>query len=496
MTSLYLRLELEADLVQTARPQTVGVHESLEYVRGATLYGAAAAALYARSGDRAYRLFHAGAVRFGDAVPLVAGLAATPAPLGWYHPKGRKVEDGGALGGDGVWVGHNTPPEAFVEHALKQVRSGYFLPDGTYRTVRRNYALKTAVDRGRRGAPREGQLYGYESLPAGTRWLARIDADDPDDLAKIRQWIGDGTTLWLGRSRGAEYGRTRVVPADAPGPAPEPVPDPAGRVVLHLLSDLALSDPGTGEPTLTPAPALFGLGDGWRFDPEASSVVVRAYSPFNGKRRCHDLDRRVLARGCVLVFQGGRAGPDDLATLADRLAAGVGHHRQEGLGRVAVNPGYLAGRHPAFDGPVAPSSDDLSPEAGPEDAPPLVPWLRTRARRADLEHAAVRDAERWARCFRDKHESGRPWPSRSQWNRVAGIARACVGAADAGALRRRLEDEILVRDRGGVGANQWAGPLRDAVLKKIGGGGDQAALTLYHAARLAGRGDPKKRRGR
>jgi len=492
MPRLHLKLTLEADLVQTARPQTMGVHECLEYVRGATLYGVAAAALYTKLGERAYDLFHGGGVRFLDAVPWHPEEgAAVPVPLAWHTAKHQPPVPGELLDPKAVFIGPHVAPQQMRELDLRQLRCGFFTAAGRYLTMARNYNLKTAVDRDRNGAARGGQLYGYEALAAGTRWRAAIDADNATDLEPLAA-LFDGRRVGLGRSRGAEYGQAWVALAETPADPPVAAGE-ATEVVLHLLSDAALCDLGSGEPTLTASPEHFGLPATWRLDPERCAVATRAYSPFNGKRRRHDLERRLLARGSVLVFRGEP--PVSLAEVARSVHQGVGQYRQEGLGQVAVQPWYLTTPHPQF--PLRPAA--TAPAAPtPVPVPPLAAWMIAQGRRTRLEEDAVLHAHELAERLRRCRAKGQPWPSRSQWNRVAGIARACLGQADPGHLRRRLEAEVLVRESGGVGANQWNDRLREELGRVLNQPGDStaAALQLYHAARQMRTATGKERGGK
>ena len=66
----------------------------------------------------------------------------------------------------------------------KQLRSGYFTRSGEKVDPERNYRLKTAINREKHGMAEDAQLFGYQSLAAGSCWHFSLsfDADVPQAI--------------------------------------------------------------------------------------------------------------------------------------------------------------------------------------------------------------------------------------------------------------------------------------------------------------------------
>ncbi len=210
-------------------------------------------------------------------------------------------------------------------------------------------------------------------------------------------------------------------------------------LVLWLISDLAALDE-YGQPTLSPQ--LHSLARGLPkgdFKPDASFTDTRRYSPYNGYRRAHDLERQVIRQGSVLTFVN--LDPPLSAGHLDILAAGIGTCREAGLGAVQVNPKLLQQEKPDWPTPV--SVDAVSEIPPPEH--PLVAWLEnqrsvtgqgeadsTKGDREQLEalyHAARR--------YRGDPPGTLVGPGNSQWGRVVQTARDYRNA-QPGDLSERL----------------------------------------------------------
>lgn len=439
MRTLDLDLTLLDDLVISERPATEGGHESLDYIPGAALLGAVAARLYVGL-DRAdaWRLFHSGMVRFGDAVPTRDGEPAWPMPLCWHHAKGQPAADDDRLLPGRV---HNLQQGGLPEGQPKQMRDGHVRADGLLLRPAKALRMKTAIDPAS-GRVAESQLFGYEGIQAGQTYAARIDADAdlPDSLWQgLVGFFAKPTELLLGRSRSAEYGRVRVVPSTRPLEAPaSAASDLGGALTLWCLSDLALVDTW-GQPTLDPSPEHLGLGRG-ELDLSGTFLRLRRYAPWNGQRRAHDLQRQVIRRGSVvaLTHLDPPLTRDELA----RLTAGVGLYREQGLGRLCPNPALLVGERPHFGAPIQ-ASTAKPPPARPGH--PLVAWLEGQAGGGKQRSAAERQAKYLAAELSRRYALARAYagvpdglpigPSPAQWGSVYEAARR---SSDLAGLRRAL----------------------------------------------------------
>lgn len=424
MNSIGLEITLLTDVVLTARSATVGGPGSLDHIPGSVLLGAAAARLYPHQPpDVAFALFHSGAVRFGDGLPIApGGTLGLPAPLSFHTVKGVEA---GKRGQPVAWINRarRTSDGPFVQvRDQRMAGSIFWAPE---RTV----SMRTAIGEG--GRAREGLLYGYEALQAGMVFRARVDADDAERLEQVRlALVGD---VRIGRSRSAEFGLVKIV--DAPVDAHRSLEQPAeaGRVVVLCLSDLCLRDPGTGQPTLDPMPSAFGLPDGWRLDVPRSFVRHRRWSPFNTHRRRPDLERQAIVAGSVLVFAGD--GAPGLEALRRRCAAGIGEYREQGLGQVLIEPKVLQETELWMTkGFKAEATDG---EWAAITADPLLGWLTARDRARTARDACWHTAKDWAREF--------AWARipRSQWGEVRSLSRQAQARHDATWLRAELGRRIL-----------------------------------------------------
>ncbi len=425
-----VEVELLDDAVFSARPATAGAHAGLDCVPGSALLGCAAAALYPRLSMReAWLLFHSGKVRFGNGVPLAPnGQPAWPVPLCLHAPKGAAWREDGRLVAARIRnLARGKRPEGEQWQQLREVR---ITADGLVHTPARELAMKTAIDP-ETGRAAESQLYGYEALRAGQRFVAVIEADDdvPDALfARLRECLAD-TIVHLGRSRGAQYGRARVSLCDALI-FPEEDPAPSTKLVLWLLSDAMLVRDAV--PIFAPSPKDFGLPGGELLHAH-SFVRARSYAPYNAHRRSYDAERQVIAAGSVLVFSFDE--PIDPQTIPRSF----GLWREAGLGRVAVNPKLLADERPVL-APACAAEEEKAP-ARPASA--LLDWLEAQQRRAERTEDVQKKAEAWAQellehLYKNAKRlagEGAPLPGKTQWGRVRELAMA---VADGDALVQAL----------------------------------------------------------
>lgn len=446
MKTITFSARLLADAVISERSATTGGHRSLDYIPGATLLGAAASTLYAKLGDDAFTVFHSGKVRFGNAYPLTEnGEPTLPIPLAWHAEKGAE------LNGRVTTVKtllHATDDDfaAWDQQGIqqKQLRSGYFTRSGEKIDPDRNYRLKTAINREKHGMAEDAQLFGYQSLAAGSCWYFSLscDADVPQTI--IDQVTGALTgRIRVGRSRSAEYGLLATQIVDTP--LETETTGAGGSLILYCAADLALADRATGCPVLTPNGSDFGLAKA-TLNLRKSYLRHRSYAPFNGKRLRFDQERQIIAKGSVLIFeQDGGFGAAELDALRRRLEPGIGLYRQDGLGQVIVNPLFL---HHA----------DFSPSSGPKlpviaapalgSVPQLAEWLTGKARERDEEIAAIALVDGWINDL--VHSS---CPKNSQWGQLRNIALQSRNMADLLARVTTLCTE-------GVSQKQWTNKLR------------------------------------
>lgn len=429
MSEIALTLTLEEPTVFSAEARTEGQHASLDYIPGSALHGALAAALYRNARldqARRFELLHSGRVRIGDGLPLHGGEVGWPMPRCWYHPKTELFQRDGRLLAAHItnrqWVQDEDAAQP------KQLRSGYVTASGAYLNLRHAPTLKTAINAAT-GRAADSQLFAYDALQAGQRFVARVQWDD--DLSEAEALLREALDgeLLLGRSRSAEFGRAAVAWGEAP-PRPASAQAAPDGVTLWLTADMALLE-RYGLPTLTPEPGHFGLDSG-HLDWKRSFLQTRRYAPYNAYRGVRDEDRVVIVRGSVIHFSGVDAGA--AATLAERAPAGFGLYREQGLGQVLVNPALLAERQPQLQpAPADAAHAGGAPAAAPRPDHPLIDWLEgqrgpARALSTDALNAfeqELRACIRRARRLNGLRPDQPCGPSPSQWGTVFSRASEC-----------------------------------------------------------------------
>jgi hypothetical protein len=466
MKRAWLHLAPRKGAVFSSTSASVGGHEGLSLVPGATLLGWAAARLYKAPGIDTFTAFHSGKVRFGNGYPLThTAQIAYPMPQCWHEKKRTKggivdVMEAERKIGEKIGEVRNylfdAEHDRFKEQA-EALRSGFVAADGTIRRPKRGYTAKTAIAEGRRRAA-EAQLFGYDhTVPEPySAFVVLIEADDDvseELFQRIRQ-VFAGAELKLGRSAKAEFGGAfdcRVlVGEDDPGERPCAISRPAGttEITVWCLSDLAFMDEATGTPVLAPEPGHLGLPSG-ALVPTKSFIATRRYSPFNGHLGARDLERPVIAAGSVLCFKLDQP----LATGgADDLETGVGLYRECGLGRVWVNPPCLAHPEPRFDAAMAPRIP--VPESGAAAANASWP--------ATIAAERIKVIQSWlAAVTAERDDRGKAWTCYEQW-------------------RRELEEELLrnliAQQHELPSAKQWADAAGACAKHRGNAGGLHDAL--------------------
>lgn len=476
-----LSLTLKTDVVLSERAATLGAHRTLDYIPGATLLGAAAQRLYEfLPSAEAWLVFHSGKVRFGDGLPYCEvkdqgttwGGVGLPVPASWHRlkhlpkqqrpkrPEDRENKDSRKrLEPDDIL---NLQVGAFPDGSPTKALSSSipaFARDRTVIEVERFLRMRTAIDAAQ-GLRREAALFGYESLRAGQRFLAVLDADDDVPVELFDQVCSAlaGHTLRLGRSRQTEYGQVQCELDSTADLVQELLPRPgvgtADALVIWLLSDTAIED-ASGLPVEIPtAQQLHPDLPDWPLDRDGSFIRFRRYSPYNAFLRCHDVERIVIARGSVLRYRfgpGETPASNELDASIAKLSRGVGRHREAGLGRLWVNPDLLATATPRFERPdwlvraSAPPNATTQPLAGYDND--LLTWLKDRAthdgQRAENEKAASEWADQLRSVYRNAHRlaglvGNEPvGPRPSQWGRVLTLAQK------PGIKREKIMDELF-----------------------------------------------------
>lgn len=431
-----LIMELEDEVVFSRRSATEGDHETLDYIPGSALLGWAAAHLYKKfSMDESYLLFHSGKVRFYNGLPLIPGGGrAWPIPLCWHENKaGLPAREKGRLISNRIF--NLMDPDSKVRKTeidpktkevlqLRQLRGGYVSDSGQFFQPSRAYRMKTALDPDTATAA-ESQLFGYESLERGQKFVARISADDdvqPDLFQKLME-VFKGS-IRIGRSRSAQYGRVKIEVSEKKMDNINRPKYKSKQLTLWLISDLALRD-RFGSPTLFPDPSILGLPKG-HLDPSKTFLRFRSYAPYNAFLKSREMERQVLVAGSVLTFMFDEDHEEE--TYLSILSNGIGFYRECGLGEVSINPKLIECGQPVFL--IEPSNRPTEQVPRPND--PFIRFLERRATGRSLEKDSKDWAEKKAIDLALMYHSAREFngvkssepfgPSRAQWRRVLDAA--------------------------------------------------------------------------
>lgn len=512
MNRVWLILRAHSDAIFTATAATLGGHEGLSHIPGANLLGWAAARLYSTRGFDAFTAFHSGKLRFGDGWPLThSGAPAFPLPQCWRERKRAKggiarMDAGG--GTDGYRIGDVlnfqfenpfTDDDGNTIQA-ETIKNAFAAADGTAHRPVRGWRGKTAIEPGSRRAAL-GQFFGYDHIKAGAGFAALLEADEGPAADAVFATVVElfhkaasgGQMLRLGRSAGSEFGgefSLRVEAShDVPWQPSEPVLENSsvhqGRRIVSFwcLSDLALEDPNTGAPIIFPAGDVFGLR-GSELDRRRSFVLTRRYAPFNKTLGRRDLDRVVIAGGSVLAFAAAAAA--DETAISEVARRGIGLYRENGLGRVWVNPPMLRTAVPQFERSVC----FASLPARQADVARLPAWAamgREVARWAGEQGQAAagrQGAEGLATAWQQSldwllaalRSLNRDTPTPAQWSSVAEACRR--NRRSESALRRALIGETE------GGAKGHPGICGRGVWEEVAPGAEPSTLRKWIEARL------------
>ena len=484
ITAFDLDLDLLDDVVLSATSATEGGHRTLDYAPGSTLLGAAAKVLFVNLGEHDGALALArGDISFGNAYVVTGdGRSTLPIPLSWHAAKN---DDSGTVYNFAVVDWDESP---IATRQPVQLRDGYVHLDrnGTMEKpiIRRRQSLRTAItdllEQYEVAAP--GKLFGFESLASGTKLRSRIEVrgEHAEKLRDILQKAfggvvrnatsgNEGTIIRLGRSKSTEYGRARCRLREASTEGNEVVAQ--GVVRFLATSDLALLD-DKGQPTLQPTPKHFGLPSDWALVESKCYLRTRRFSLWNAKRGGPDLERQVITKGSVIVFEG----PGDV-TPRDRVGGGQG----EGLGRVLVESPLLLADQVQMPKPdeksAAADKDQPQPVFGHDD---FSNWVTERYARKNFDVVSRKISARWVQKWSAVHISVSP----SQWSE---LARQRRGTPSVTNLLARLGTTETADKNTFFGnqsrAKQWLGDpgkptLAAAVIASLSEEGESAELKL------------------
>ncbi len=436
-----LHLKLEEPLLVVAMTGDPNSVVSLPFIPGSVMRGAIIARYLRRhpgvelsANPTTYRLFLDGTVRYLNAYPAQGGRRLLPTPLSWHREKD----------GDEAMI-YDLRSQALREQMKRPVPIGqpfHHQENGSvaFYTPKRQLTIHTRRDRiAGRATKTQGDVFRYEALSPGQSFIAIILG--PAELVEEIK-PQEGETYFLGLSRSAGYGKTRVtkieVLPDAWQEGEETVKEiePGQPFSLLLLSDAVVRDE-KGHPLgfLTAERIGAELGASVEPVPEETFTRVGVVGGFNRKWGM-PLPQRYAARaGSVYTFKAKATIPQNKLRLL--LEQGIGERRAEGFGRIALLP-------PPLDHPLH------AEQADRRDMPSTAPWLRGSRLMETAQEQAIRHmmAERMLRHRLEKvliQKINRITPrasqpiSNAQLSTIRALVRQARLSGDVSPIRQRLE---------------------------------------------------------
>ena len=425
MRELVFNVEFLSDIVLPASSNTEGNIEQLDFIPGSNFLGMVARE-YAKFND-SFNVFHSGAVRFGDATLLLNGEATYKMPLSFFHEKLNKTQ----------MVNHHLIKDFSKFKQLKQKRKGYITQNLQEVALEYNYAQKSAYDKNERRS-KEGSMYGYSSIPAGTVWQFSVKCDEvnQEDIERIvKNLIGKRR---LGKSKSSQYGQIVISEATKAEEAKSNL-EQGTTTVLYAKSRIALVD-AEGNPTYDLKYLVDGLEESnivW----EKSQIKTSTYTPYNGAMQTKTYSRVVINSGSVIVLQN--LSSEQLVSLEK----GVGAYLNEGFGELLVNPKFLA-IEDEFSLNGLSAKEEVTPLAITEDT---VRFLNNR----EMKKRETLDLATLVHDFVEKHQNLYRNISNSQWGTIRSI---CSGTSS------NFRDEI--RDYISDGKVTWKTEQIESLLEE------------------------------
>jgi len=477
-------LALDQDVVISETNATMGQHQTLDYIPGATLLGLVASRLYVSlDAMSAWEVFHSGRIRFSDALPCASdGQTAWPMPLALHSYKGERIAQdtnttlATTLNGDRLF---NPAVSQDLDSSRQpvQLRNGYLTDAGDYLETPLTQRMKTAIDPDT-GLVAQSQLFGYQSIQAGQRFHFSLIVDDdiePKLLEQVCQALAGPARL--GRSRSAQYGGVSIAPATAGFPPLRHQQSQGNTVLVWLLSDMALVSV-SGEPRLQPSADDFRLPPGSSWCVAGSFLRARSYSPYNAKRRCYDPQRQVISRGSVLSFTVPASA--DVSGIDGSVWTGL--YQEAGLGHVVVMPTLLSSAHPQFDTRQHTTAQESEVLPLRPNTPLIALLERSRAEQGASQQAQVQAEGIYARLLQGL-ATARRWqavqdyeplvaPSRAQWGQLKALSNDYRSSPEGLWNALFIGEQALLKERQGqpgwslqLGPNQTLRVLFEDLLR-------------------------------
>lgn len=401
---------LRSDLIVSPLGASEGQFKSLDFIPGSKFLGIVADDYDNLPSDIALEIFHSGKVSFGNAYPNIDNNIFLPIPAAYFFPKGKSLEEQILLP-----MNLKSGQKYSEEIQPKQARGGYFnfSKRQTFKAGQ-NFRLKSAFDSENRRS-KEGQLFGYFSLPKGLVMSFSVKDSTGRYSDQIKSKL-EGIKR-IGRSKSAEYGLVEI--KFEREIESEKIPEILGKVdlIIYAESDLCFLD-SFGQFTGIPSGEdLTGSNENvilW----EKSQIRTRKYPVWNGKRQSKEADRIVIEKGSVFIAKIEKAIPEGF------YDKGIGVLKSEGYGQVIINPDFLpVGPEKLIEPFFKLSGFKMEPQypviSGLPPSSMLIKALKNRKSEYDINQKVKSEVEKFIRECKNVLKD----PNKSQWGTIRGYAK-------------------------------------------------------------------------
>ncbi len=460
MTKLNFICEFKSDIVLHSSSNTEGKVDMFDYIAGSNFLGMVARK-YLDFKEDAFDVFHGGVVRFGDGHIMHKGEETFHAPFTWFAPKGVSLKD--ALEKKELYNEHFLTKEeydAFIKYGkqLKQQRAGFVTANGELVKVEHNYRQKSAYDKKNRRS-QDSTMFGYYSLPKGTKWAFSVEMDSDTYKDKIIEMLK--TSKRLGKSRSAEYGRVKITFDESNTQtipqALKPIKiDSKHYIFLYAKSRLALTNQGVNSYQFDLA--SLGLDNSSKIAWSKSQIRTSRYTPYVAIRDNRDPERLVIDKGSVIVIEVSE--DFDVEAYSKRVEKSLGIYLSEGHGKVVVNPLFLVTKNPEFSELESHYDED---DKGFEEGT-VSEWLKAQQKQEKDNYELLKEVKGFIKKYKKDIKN-----KKAQWGQIRSM---CSAFVESDKLYTELFSEEMVYNhkRGfllhGQAKDKWDKKLIDALQDK------------------------------
>jgi hypothetical protein len=375
---------------------------------------------YNKFGKDAFEVFHSGAVRFGDGHIIKGDKETFQIPFSWFAPKGVGLDK--ALEDKELYNEHFLTKEQydkFIEKGkqLKQQRAGFITANGELAKVGHNYRQKSAYDKNNRRS-QDSQMFGYYSLPKGTKWAFSVEMDSDKYREKIIKILESSRRL--GKSRSAEYGRVKITSVSEENKnfilqALEPIViEDKYYIFLYAQSRLALTHNGINSYNFDLK--SIGLSDNENIAWDKSQIRTSRYTPYVAIRDNRDPERLVIDKGSVIAIEV--KSDFDVKAYSKKVERGLGLYLSEGHGKVIVNPTFLTDKQPSF---VKFKNENSQTEKTTFKEGDIANWLKEQKKKESKNYELLKSVKEFIQQHPKEIKN-----KKSQWGQIRSLCSAVI----------------------------------------------------------------------